>query len=110
MAAYPPQDLTRLFNNVDRDRSGRISAEELQRALSNGTSRPFNLDACRLMISMLDRDGDGTINFNEFTSLWNYIDEWTRCFRTFDRDNSGNIDKPELQQALTQFGYRCALL
>lgn len=27
-------------------------------------------------------------------------------FRSFDRDNSGNIDLNELKQALTTFGYR----
>lgn len=53
---------------------------------------------------MFDSDNDGAINFAEFTSLWNYINDWTRCFRSFDRDNSGNIDKGELISALTQFG------
>lgn len=53
---------------------------------------------------MFDSNGDGAINFQEFQALWNYINEWTRCFRSFDRDNSGNIDKAELMQALTQFG------
>lgn len=32
--------------------------------------------------------------------------DWLNCFRSFDRDNSGNIDKNELKQALTAFGYR----
>lgn len=53
---------------------------------------------------MFDRDGDGAIDFKEFSALWNYINEWTKCFRSFDRDNSGNIDKQELTSALTQFG------
>ncbi|VDM84901.1 unnamed protein product [Strongylus vulgaris] len=39
-------------------------------------------------------------------ALWNYINEWTNCFRGFDLDNSGNIDKSELQNALSRFGYR----
>jgi Ca2+-binding EF-hand superfamily protein len=56
------------------------------------------------MIGMFDRDGDASINFQEFTALWNYINDWTNCFRSFDRDNSGNIDKGELMSALTQFG------
>lgn len=53
---------------------------------------------------MFDSNNDGAINFNEFVSLWRYIDDWTKCFRSFDRDNSGNIDKGELVSALTQFG------
>jgi len=35
---------------VDKDRSGAISAEELQQALSNGTWTPFNPETIRLMI------------------------------------------------------------
>jgi len=99
-------NLHAIFQSVDRDRSGRISADELQKALSNGSWRPFNPETCRMMIGMFDTDGDGAVSFSEFSALWNYINDWTRCFRTFDRDNSGNIDKGELVSALTQFGYR----
>ena len=35
---------------VDVDRSGAISAQELQRALSNGTFTPFNGETIRLMV------------------------------------------------------------
>jgi hypothetical protein len=37
-------------SRVDRDRSGYISADELQVALSNGTWTPFNPETVRLMI------------------------------------------------------------
>ncbi|CAK5085197.1 unnamed protein product [Meloidogyne enterolobii] len=105
---YSPQqpNLLQIFQTVDTDRSGRISSDELQRALSNGTWRPFNPETCRIMISMFDSDNDGGISFNEFQALWNYVNDWSRTFRTFDRDNSGNIDRGELMSALTQFGYR----
>ncbi|KAL3074837.1 hypothetical protein niasHS_014282 [Heterodera schachtii] len=105
-APQPLPNLHQIFQAVDRDRSGQISADELQRALSNGTWQPFNPETCRMMISMFDNNNDGGISFAEFQSLWNYINDWTRVFRTFDRDNSGNIDKTELTNALTQFGYR----
>lgn len=39
--------------SVDKDRSGYISADELQQALSNGTWDPFNPETVRLMIGML---------------------------------------------------------
>ncbi|PAV80403.1 hypothetical protein WR25_03568 [Diploscapter pachys] len=58
------------------------------------------------MIGMFDSDNDGAINFTEFEALWKYINDWTQCFRSFDLDSSGNIDKGELQNALTKFGYR----
>ena len=53
---------------------------------------------------MFDRDQSGTINFQEFGSLWKYIQDWQTTFRSYDRDNSGSIDQRELQTALTSFG------
>lgn len=38
---------------VDKDRSGAISADELQQALSNGTWTPFNPETVRLMIGKI---------------------------------------------------------
>ncbi|VDM96454.1 unnamed protein product [Thelazia callipaeda] len=101
-----PNPLLNIFISVDTDASGKISSDELQRALSNGTWNPFNPETCRLMISMFDSDHDGAINFDEFSALWNYINQWTQCFRSFDVDGSGNIDKREMSLALSQFGYR----
>ncbi|RNA03930.1 programmed cell death 6 isoform X2 [Brachionus plicatilis] len=100
------QYLMQLFRRVDRDGSGSINANELQAALSNGTWTPFNPETVRMMIGMFDRDNSATIDFEEFASLWKYIDDWQKCFRSFDRDNSGSIDKNELKLALTAFGYR----
>lgn len=53
---------------------------------------------------MFDRENKGGVNFNEFTGVWKYISDWQNVFRTYDRDNSGMIDKFELKQALTGFG------
>ncbi len=53
---------------------------------------------------MFDRDHNGTINFQEFGALWKYVTDWQKCFRSYDRDNSGSIDRNELKQAMTSFG------
>ncbi|XP_066154159.1 programmed cell death protein 6-like [Euwallacea fornicatus] len=95
-----------VFQRVDKDRSGFISADELQQALSNGTWSPFNPETVRLMIGMFDRHNKGQISFEDFGALWKYVTDWQNCFRSFDRDNSGNIDREELKTALTSFGYR----
>ncbi|EPY77720.1 programmed cell death protein 6-like protein [Camelus ferus] len=76
---------------VDKDRSGVISDNELQQALSN---------------AMFDRENKAGVNFSEFTGVWKYITDWQHVFRTYDRDNSGMIDRNELKQALSGFGYR----
>jgi len=98
--------LWQIFQRVDTNRSGDISMNELQQALSNGTWTPFNPETVRLMIGMFDRSHRGTVNFQDFTALWKYVTDWQSCFRSFDRDNSGFIDKNELKSALTSFGYR----
>lgn len=101
-----PNFLWNVFQRVDKDRSGHITADELQQALSNGTWKPFNPETVRLMIAMFDRDQTGTVTFDEFSGLWKYVTDWQTTFRSYDRDNSGTIDKNELKTALTSFGYR----
>lgn len=98
--------LWNVFSSVDRDKSGYISADELQVALSNGTWNPFNPETVRLMIGMFDKQNRGTVSFEDFGALWKYVTDWQSCFRSFDQDNSGNIDRNELRTALTAFGYR----
>jgi len=108
-ARQPPPgadpQLWQWFQTVDLDGSGAISAQELQRALINGDWTPFDLDTVKLLMTMFDSDRSGTIGFNEFTGLWNYIKQWQQVFKHFDRDRSGGIDSNELQAALGQFGY-----
>ncbi|XP_057224346.1 programmed cell death protein 6 isoform X2 [Malurus melanocephalus] len=99
-----PSFLWNVFQRVDKDRSGIISDNELQQALSNGTWTPFNPATVRSILGMFDRENKGGVNFNEFTGVWKYVTDWQNVFRTYDRDNSGMIDKNELKQALT--GYR----
>ncbi|KAJ7032256.1 hypothetical protein C8F04DRAFT_1107740 [Mycena alexandri] len=93
------------FTSVDTDRSGAITAPELERALINGDWTPFDLDTVKLLMTIFDTDRSGTIGFNEFAGLWKYIKDWQNVFKHFDRDRSGSIDGNELRDALAQFGY-----
>eukprot|EP00095_Tigriopus_kingsejongensis_P007822 maker-scaffold204_size260821-snap-gene-1.41 protein:Tk07822 transcript:maker-scaffold204_size260821-snap-gene-1.41-mRNA-1 annotation:"Peflin" len=99
-AAAPPVDpnIAQWFNAVDQDRSGSITAPELQKALVNGNWSHFSEEACRMMIDMFDRDRNGTINVYEFGHLFNYINQWKGLFENIDRDRSGFIEYSELQQ------------
>ena len=58
------------------------------------------------MIRMFDRDGNGTISFDEFVSLWRYLAAWRELFDKFDEDRSGRISLKEFENALVAFGYR----
>jgi len=53
---------------------------------------------------MFDQNHDGGMNFEEFAALWKYVTDWTNIFRTYDRDNTGNMDRHELSTALSSFG------
>ncbi|KAI7578042.1 hypothetical protein KC343_g21515, partial [Hortaea werneckii] len=67
-APPPPRDgndrdgLWPLFLQVDKDRSGQLSEEELRRALVNGDYTAFDPHTVKMMIRMFDTDRSGTIN------------------------------------------------
>lgn len=54
---------------------------------------------------MFDKENRGTVSFDDFGALWQYVTDWQNCFRGFDRDGSGSIDRAELQSALITFNY-----
>jgi Ca2+-binding EF-hand superfamily protein len=93
------------FAAVDTDRSGRITAPELQGALMSSNGQKFSEAACRLMIGMFD-NGTGSIDINGFTHLFQYVNQWLTAFRTYDADQSGFINSQELSSALQTMGYR----
>lgn len=72
---------------------------------NKGLGTMFNIRTVQLMITMFDCDMNGTISFDEFGKLFKYVNDWQNCFRQFDRDNSGSIDRQELSTALMRFGY-----
>ncbi|XP_071544282.1 peflin isoform X2 [Panulirus ornatus] len=94
------------FRAVDQDNSGQINAQELRQALQNGNWSHFSEEACKLMITLFDKDNTASINLHEFGQLFNFINQWTQVYRSYDRDNSGTIDENELNTALQQMGYR----
>jgi Ca2+-binding EF-hand superfamily protein len=105
----PPQQqnsqLSQWFNAVDKDHSGSISSYELRNALSQ-SGLPFDEDVARKMVRMFDRDGNGTIDFNEFCSLHAYLTQMKGAFYAVDTDKSGFLDYQEVERAVQQAGYR----
>ncbi|GAA5888911.1 hypothetical protein JCM6882_002899 [Rhodosporidiobolus microsporus] len=102
----PNAQLWAWFTAVDVDRSGAISEVELKQALVNGDWSQFSDETVKMLMTMFDVDRSGTIGFDEFVGLWQYIKEWQGIFRQFDRDGSGTMDSHELSIALSRFGYQ----
>ncbi|XP_058536043.1 programmed cell death protein 6 isoform X3 [Ochotona princeps] len=104
-AALPDQSfLWNVFQRVDKDRSGVISDNELQQALSNGTWTPFNPVTVRsiiwyrlsdqfhdILIRKFDRQGRGQIAFDDFIQGCIVLQRLTDIFRRYDTDQDGWI-------------------
>lgn len=65
----------------------------------------FSMQAIVCVSGMFDRDMSGTIDINEFQSLWHYIQQWRSTFERYDSNRSGSIEAAELHTG--QFVCRC---
>nr|TKW30026.1 hypothetical protein SEVIR_2G007300v2 [Setaria viridis] len=98
------------FDLFDRNMDGFITVEDLGAVLESlgQNNTAFELQS---MIAMVDSDGDGAINFEEFSMLMelkpNGVDsdeEMTRAFRMFDMDKDGFISEAELCHIMYNLG------
>ncbi|KAG5621246.1 hypothetical protein H5410_006464 [Solanum commersonii] len=62
------KDLRDAFDLYDKDKNGKISAAELH-SVMKGIGEKCSLKDCRRMISSVDVDGDGSVNFEEFKKM-----------------------------------------
>ncbi|XP_056301498.1 calpain-3b isoform X3 [Danio aesculapii] len=90
-----------------------INANELRTVLNRVVAKHkelktegFSLESCRSMIALLDTDGTGHLNLQEFKHLWNKIKQWKLVFTRFDTDKSSTISSFEMRNALTDAGFQ----
>ncbi|KAL3693103.1 hypothetical protein R1sor_006754 [Riccia sorocarpa] len=69
------ENLHRAFQYFDKDNSGYITRDELQEACQHHRMKDCPVDE---MISELDQDNDGRINYQEFSSMFTRVDGITR--------------------------------
>ncbi|XP_048803818.1 calpain-3 isoform X4 [Lagopus muta] len=104
------------FRNIFQQIAGddmEINAEELRNVLNNVVKKHkdlktegFELESCRSMIALMDTDGSGKINFDEFRHLWDKIKSWQKIFKHYDADHSGTINSYEMRNAVKDAGFR----
>ncbi|AEE82414.1 calcium-dependent protein kinase 27 [Arabidopsis thaliana] len=101
--------LKTLFTNIDTDKSGNITLEELKTGLTRLGSNLSKTEVEQLM-EAADMDGNGTIDIDEFISATMHRYKLDRdehvykAFQHFDKDNDGHITKEELEMAMKEDG------
>ena len=97
--------LRKVFNEMDLNKDGSITAIELQKALRLTQSSEFNVKTVNLLLVRYDTNGDHEISFDEFYDLYMNLNEEYEGFLLMDTDGSGGIDIDELREALRAKGY-----
>ncbi|XP_041927227.1 calpain-3 isoform X1 [Alosa sapidissima] len=84
-----------------------ISANELKNVLNRVVSKHkemntegFSLESCRSMIALMDMDGTGRLNLQEFRHLWNKIKQWQGIFKHYDSEQTGSVNSYEMRNAV----------
>lgn len=101
-----------VFNKVDTNRSGKVSAKELSLALLNFDHTRFQDSTVILMIKLFSGSattstgGAKSLNFEQFVSLWKYLSAYKKLFVAADSNKSGDISFGEFQKILEQIGYK----
>ncbi|KAH7939852.1 hypothetical protein HPB52_018160 [Rhipicephalus sanguineus] len=104
--------LRREFEWYDKDGDGQITAEELGAAMS---ALGFNLTQqdLEILIAVVDKNGDGTINFSEFVAMTQRdltpddipptAEEIRLVFQLIDRHGNGFLTLDELRRFFAAF-------
>ncbi|CAB4252583.1 similar to Saccharomyces cerevisiae YGR058W PEF1 Penta-EF-hand protein required for polar bud growth and cell wall abscission [Maudiozyma barnettii] len=96
---------TQLFYNHDIKKRERLTAEELQNLLQNDDSTRFSISTIDSLINLFGAARFGTVNLNEFVSLYKRVKAWRKVYVDNDINGSFTLSLEEYQNSLKELGY-----
>jgi len=104
------EEVREAFEMFDIDHSGAIDVRELKAAI-RALGMDVSADELKKMVSDVDKDGNGTIEFPEFLGMMTAKmaqtaseEEMAKCFKLFDHDATGMITLKNLFHARSILG------
>lgn len=92
------------FDQIDHNKDGTISTDELHEALIRGQpNMQFDKKTAQILMEQYDKNNDDEISFSEFYDLFMAINELYNEFLDYDADNSGYIEANELYNAVRKY-------
>ncbi|KAF9595159.1 hypothetical protein IFM89_037588 [Coptis chinensis] len=103
-------DHVQAFKLIDKDNDGKITRTELVSLLTRLGAEPLSEDELTLMLTDVDRDGDGCISLEKFGAISSAFEgpavgtELKDAFDCFDADRDGKISAEELMGVFIAIG------
>ncbi|KAJ6708265.1 PEFLIN [Salix viminalis] len=91
------------FERVDSEKTGNITATQLQSALAVGNLE-FPLSVVQQMIRMYDSDRNGTMSFDEFVGLNKFLVKVQQAFSDLQRGR-GYLEPDDVYEGLVKTGF-----
>ncbi|CCC66780.1 hypothetical protein NCAS_0A02220 [Naumovozyma castellii] len=95
----------KLFQNHDIKNRGRLTAEELQNLLQNDDNTHFCISSIDALINLFGATRFGTINQQEFVSLYKRVKIWRKVYVDNDINSSFTITVTEFHNSLQELQY-----
>jgi centrin-3 len=104
------QEIREAFDLFDTEKTGRIDAHEMKVAM-RALGFDVKKDAVLKLLEEYDRDGSGSIEFNDFLEIMTEKisqrdpnEEVAKAFRLFDDDGTGRISLKNLRRVARELG------
>jgi len=99
----------KIFKEADKDGSGSLTLSEVTTMLRKNGYKESD-EKIKAMFNSIDMSGDQKVSLEEFLQAMGAIPpkdhkeaNMSRCFREFDKDGSGSIDRSELKNAMREY-------